>query len=171
MSKNTSEPMSADLALLESTDAIFILRYIDRHPMSLQADIIVAEGNNKRTKLVRLKELSDAGLIRTVKDLTKGKAIHYVLTKAGEKVVKRLDQVAEVFDKYEIGRTSGKYYNDRSIIIAVNDPESSIKQIEREVLKNSIKRVYVIEDKNSEENVDELRERFPTLTIEIWEDN
>lgn len=171
-SKNTlPEPQAEELALLESTDALFLLRYLNRHPLSLQADIISSSGNNKRTKLVRLKELSDAGLIKTVKDLTTGKAILYSLTKAGEKVVKRLDQINEVFEKYDIGKPCGKFYNDRSIIVSGNDMDSTKKQIEREVEKNSIKSVYVRSEYDAKEIVEELMSAFPDLYIDVWRED
>lgn len=90
-SKHTQDPL---YSLLERNFSIYLLMLIKEHPGRIKSFYAMYDEGYGRTKWERMKELEQAGLIRSSMHGSKSKTLR--LTDEGDRIAEALSQVKEM---------------------------------------------------------------------------
>ena len=91
-------PRQDDYSLLERKYAMYLLLLLDHYPNTTKTDLMRMDEGNEKTKVVRLTELIDAGLVEYV-ELNGRKTNRLQLSELGKELVPKIKKINSTLRK------------------------------------------------------------------------
>ncbi len=97
-------PKIRDLEFMERSCMTYVMRYLLHNPRKSTSEIISTEGKCFSTKLRRLRELEQVGLVQSMEDRSGGRRRKlYELTPDGMEIAEILDRIGQLMSESQMG--------------------------------------------------------------------